>query len=194
VNKTNSKETNCELKTISFMTKEWINVIGVWQHVGAVGGEEVFKKLRCLKIPKKYSTSGIVYRIMGVKFKKFIDLREFNDKLVTSEYSSWSLDPKIAENFIRARWFHDFNDSREKIAVIFSFEPNNNDVFINLDKLWTNNELENEIEKYENEGIYMHEGLEFKNSQKEVILNKVELKNENIYAIWDLKKQNFKYL
>lgn len=159
----------------------FIQVIAAWQNWGA-SEPSVLKKLLTLKVPDEFKRCDVpIYRLVGLK----------NIDSIQSSVGSWSKDLKICKDFLKSDWFSSMNDPEEKTAVILKVIPKHQNIIIDLDSLWNNQEFVSSIKFYEAQKKFFTEGLELENAQKEVVYNSGKLDRNSVYLIWDLKKQKW---
>jgi hypothetical protein len=164
-------------------SRKFIEVIGDWMNFGA-SDKTVLNQILKLKIDQKYKICNqSIYRAIGIS-------REV--KIINAHIGSWTLDLEIAKDFIKTLWWGEFNDAREKDAFIIKINnPNSKNIIVNLDTLWQDQEFTNAIEYYNNEKLFYNEGLEFGNSQREVVYRCPTIKVSDCFLKWDLKKQKW---
>lgn len=160
---------------------KFIQTIAKWQNYGA-SVKGVLNNLLKLNIPNKFKICDKpIYRLLGLE----------NINKIESHIGSWSLDINICKDFLSSDWFDSLNDVNKKKAVILKVTPKPQNIIVNLDLLWKDKEFKKSINYYEDNKQWFNEGLEFENSQKEIVYKAPALSYKNIYLIWDLKKQKW---
>lgn len=161
----------------------FIQAIANWQNYGAAD-KSVVKDLLALKIDNKYKQCQTpIYRLIGLPPEQ---------KIVTAHIGSWTTDLETAKEFIKSNWWEEFNDAREKAAIILKVQPKLSNIIVNLSLLWADNDFRKAIKFYESKGKRFNEGLDFENSQSEVVYNSVQLNSNSFFLKWDIKEQKWK--
>lgn len=164
-------------------TKQFIQTMAQWQNYGIDSDNDpLIKKLNKLVIPTKYKKcNNDLYRVVALE-KEVLDNLNNEKKLNTKLFSSWSYDLKIVEGFSKGNYFIDFlYELKNPKVVFFKYKPKPKDIFLNLHLVWNDKLFLQTLENFGEENF--DEGVEFRDSQKEVILHKVSLDKSHILKV-----------
>ena len=168
-------------------TKAMIETLDEWQNTSPAS---YGKKLKTQPWPEQFrKCSDKLYRIIVVSeataLKMFAQGHVDNPKP-----ASWTKDMKVIKEFTQSLFFGDsYQASGEYPTVLLmTHVPKANEVILDIDRLWKDKSFKAWVEHYEDAGdLRGGEGLDFADSQKEVVLDggiKVPLNNVQVGPHW----------
>ncbi|QCE42304.1 hypothetical protein [Psychroserpens sp. NJDZ02] len=130
----------------------------------------------CKNIPLKYKVcKDSCYRKRFIHKGDLVDIFYNNEK--NEGFTSWTTDKAYAE-FFKGKY-----KDNAVTAAIFEHKPKENEVILNINKLWECSEFEKQLKAFSIENIDDCKAIyHFKDIQGEVILN-VPLKGNEIYGL-----------
>lgn len=172
---------------MNYFTLHFLQTINDWQ-AGAIGKKtdgmyvsqnkkEVGDKLKSFtgNLPVRFTTyNGVCYR----KFNSSDNLILGLGQHINEEYSSWTTDYEIAksDNFLKEY-------SNKQIGIIVKKNIFDNNVLLNLEALYADNEFNNACKSYSEEIKNYDKGIgKYNNKQKEIILTETNFSIDEIVA------------
>jgi hypothetical protein len=152
---------------------DFIEAISCWMNYGQ-SDKEAKDDLLKLTIPAKFKTiNKPIFRVMAMN----------SPEDYYQDVGSYTTSKAVIQEFIQSIHFIDSFRGKEHAYLLYIKNPINSNCILNINSIFKDREFLDSIEYYESSGKYFDEGLEFKDSQKEVVY--VANKNEfdNIFEL-----------
>lgn len=163
-------------------TKKMLETLDEWQNYALA---ENAVQLKRQPWPEKYRHyRGILYRIIALSDKKLVET--LNSGNLVSKPASWTKSLKVIKEYMTthafSRWIA--KAGSDSAAVLLTYSPKSSEVILDIDSLWHDPSFKAWVEHYEDEGeLSGGEGLDFQDSQKEVVLDTVHIKATQITLV-----------
>lgn len=148
-----------------------INTVAEWQNYGSGMRGLATKLLNVLpRLPKLKVYTGSVFRVIAVNRAQLSKLVK-TGKLPARKAESWSKLRNIVFEYIRFNGQLIDTDGDAVALIVFKSEATKKNSKLDLEALWKNEAWVKTVEAYEDSGKFFDEGLEFRGTQKEVVLS-----------------------
>jgi len=171
-------------------TEDMVETLGEWQN-SALPGEA--KKLKKQPWPAKFRQySGTLYRVIALSDKNLMKCIE-NKMVGAKKPSSWTKDMKVIREFMGDYFFsNSMGDAGDdSSAVLLTIKPKHSDIILDVDSIWKDKSWCAWIEHFNDQRKYFSEGLEFRDSQQEVILDIVNVPIHNVQVMTGWSNHKF---
>jgi hypothetical protein len=159
-----------------------IEALAEWQNYGS-GMRGIAVRLRAAikHLPKVPAYQGDLFRAVGMDLstaKSFIKTGKFKCRSL----ESWAKQERQVMEYLANNGTLVGGKGRG-VVVVFKTKSNKENCVLDIEALWRDKSLVACVDQYEDAGFYFDEGIEFRGSQKEVVIAKDFLSLTDVYCV-----------
>jgi len=171
-----------EVNAFSEITFDQLNAIGVWQNLGAATFAGLNNTIKLPPFQKFQHTSAkYLYRFAIVEEHSLEDIDA--DLPLETTAKSWTKGLDSATEYKKYALRYTSVIPKGSVGVIVKVSVDELDVVFDIEALWEDEDFNAIVNKFEEEGKFFNEGMEFKGTQNEVVAKNAVVRVSDIVSV-----------